>query len=67
MTAIKAELYRYFEDQSARARESPGFIRWLRKPSSFAARLVVAVLLILGGSLASFQCWASGCFPWGFF
>jgi hypothetical protein len=25
------------------------FIRWLRKPSSFAARLAVALLLILGG------------------
>jgi hypothetical protein len=25
------------------------FIRWLRKPSSFAARLAVAVLLIVGG------------------
>ncbi len=25
------------------------FIRWLRKPSSFAVRLVVALLLILGG------------------
>ena len=24
-------------------------IRWLRKPSSFAVRLVVALLLILGG------------------
>jgi hypothetical protein len=25
------------------------FIRWLRKPSSFAVRLVVALLLIVGG------------------
>jgi hypothetical protein len=25
------------------------FIRWLRKPSSFAVRLLVALLLILGG------------------
>ena len=25
------------------------FIRWLRKPSSFVARLAVAILLMLGG------------------
>jgi hypothetical protein len=25
------------------------FIRWLRMPSSFAVRLVIAILLILGG------------------
>jgi hypothetical protein len=50
MKVTKAELNRYFEMINRRvpARVS-GFIRWLRKPSSFAARLVVAVLLILGG------------------
>lgn len=48
--ATKAELKRYFEmiDRRMPTRVSQS-IRWLRKPSSFAARLAVAVLLILGG------------------
>jgi len=46
----KAELNRYFEMINRRVpiRVSQS-IRWLRKPSSFAVRLVVALLLILGG------------------
>ncbi|MBR1154034.1 hypothetical protein JQ575_25855 [Bradyrhizobium sp. JYMT SZCCT0428] len=50
MPATKAELNRYFEMINRRvpARVSQ-FIRWLRKPSSFAARLAVALLFILGG------------------
>jgi hypothetical protein len=46
----KAELQRYFEmiDRRVPSRVSR-FIRWLRKPSSFGARLIVALLLILGG------------------
>jgi hypothetical protein len=46
----KAELNRYFEmiDRRVPMRVSQ-FIRWLRKPSSFAVRLLVALLLILGG------------------
>jgi len=50
MTATKAELNRYFEMINRRvpARVSE-FICWLRKPSSFAARLAVAALFILGG------------------
>src|ERR1700754_90192 len=50
MAATKAELNRYFEMIHRRVpiRVSQ-FIRWLRKPSSFAVRLVVALLLIVGG------------------
>src|ERR1700751_5254032 len=50
MTTTKAEMNRYFEmiDRRVPIRVSQ-FIRWLRKPSSFAVRLVVALLLILGG------------------
>src|SRR6201987_6078632 len=50
MAATKAELNRYFEmiHRPVPIRVSQ-FIRWLRKPSSFAVRLVVALLLILGG------------------
>ena len=48
--ATKAELNRYFEMINRRV---PGrvaqSIQWLRKPSSFAVRLIVAVLLIFGG------------------
>jgi hypothetical protein len=46
----KAELNRYFEMINRRVpiRVSQS-IQWLRKPSSFAVRLVVALLLILGG------------------
>jgi hypothetical protein len=49
----KAELNRYFEmiDRRVPMRVSQ-FIRWLRKPSSFAARLLVALLLIVGGFLS---------------
>ena len=50
MATTKAELNRYFEmiDRRVPIRVSQ-FIRWLRKPSSFAVRLVVVLLLILGG------------------
>jgi hypothetical protein len=50
MPATKAELNRYFEMIHRRVpiRVSK-FIRWLRKPSSLAVRLLVALLLILGG------------------
>jgi len=46
----KADLNRYFKmiDRRVPIRVSQ-FIRWLRKPSSFAVRLVVALLLVLGG------------------
>jgi hypothetical protein len=49
MATTRAELNRYFEmiDRRLPPRASQ-FIRWLRKPSSFAVRLV-ALLLILGG------------------
>jgi hypothetical protein len=48
MTAI--QLNRYFEMIHRRVPiKVSGSIRWLRKPSSFAVRLVVAFLLILGG------------------
>ncbi len=46
----KAELNRYFEMIDRRVPISVSqFIRWLRMPSSFAVRLVIAILLILGG------------------
>ena len=50
MATTKAELNRYFEmiDRRVPIRVSQS-IRWLRKPSSFAVRLVVVLLLILGG------------------
>ncbi len=50
MGATKAELNRYFEmiDRRVPTRVSE-FIRWLRKPSSFPARLACAALFILGG------------------
>lgn len=50
MATTKAELNRYFEmiDRRVPIRISQ-LIRWLRKPSSFAVRLVVALLLIVGG------------------
>ena len=53
MAATKAALNRYFEmiDQRVPVRVSQS-IRWLRKPSSFGVRLVVAMLLILGGVLS---------------
>ena len=50
MPSTKAELNRYFEIINRRVpTRISQFIRLLRKPSSFAARLAVAVLLIVGG------------------
>jgi hypothetical protein len=50
MMTTKAELNRYFEMIDRRVPISVSrFIRWLRQPSSFAVRLVFAILLILGG------------------
>jgi hypothetical protein len=50
MVATKAELNRYFEMIKRRVPTRVShFIRWLRKPSSFAARMAVAILLMLGG------------------
>ena len=50
MRSVKDELNRYFEMINRRVPISVSqSIRWLRKPSSFAVRLVVALLLILGG------------------
>src|SRR4029453_512004 len=50
MTATKAELNRYFQMIDQRVPISISqFIRWLRMPSSFVVRLVIAILLILGG------------------
>jgi hypothetical protein len=50
MATTKAELNRYFEMIDRRVPIMVSrFIRWLRKPSSFAVRLVVVLLLILGG------------------
>src|ERR1700744_2073030 len=50
MATTKDQLNRYFAmiDRRVPTRVSQ-FIRWLRKPSSFAVRLVVALLLVLGG------------------
>ena len=50
MTTTRVELNRYFEmiDRRVPIRVST-FIRWLRMPSSFAVRLAIAILLILGG------------------
>jgi hypothetical protein len=50
MTTTIAELNRYFEMIDRRVPISVSqFIRWLRMPSSFAIRLIIAILLILGG------------------
>jgi hypothetical protein len=50
MPATKAELNRYFEMIHRRLPiRVSDCIRWLRKPPSFPARLIVALLLILGG------------------
>jgi hypothetical protein len=50
MPSTKAELNRYFEMINRRVPTRVSrFIRWLRQPSSFAARLAVAILFILGG------------------
>jgi hypothetical protein len=50
MATTKDQLNRYFAmiDRRVPTRVSQ-FIRWLRKPSSFAVRLAVALLLIVGG------------------
>ena len=49
-TTKKAQLNRYYEmiDRRVPTRVSH-FIGWLRRPSSLAVRLVVAMLLIVGG------------------
>jgi hypothetical protein len=48
MTTTKAELNRYFQMIDRRVPISVSqFIRWLRMPSSFAVRLVIATLLIV--------------------
>jgi hypothetical protein len=50
MITTKAELNRYFEMIDRRVPIGVSrFIRWLRMPFSFAVRLAIAVLLILGG------------------
>ena len=50
MTTTNAALNRYFELIDRRVPTSVSkFIRWLRLPSSFAVRLVIAILLVLGG------------------
>ena len=50
MAPTETGLNRYFEmiDRRVPSRASQ-FIRWLRRPSSFPARLLVALLLIVGG------------------
>jgi hypothetical protein len=50
MAPTETGLDRYFEmiDRRVPSRASQ-FIRWLRRPSSFPARLLVALLLIVGG------------------
>ena len=55
MAATRAELNRYFEIVNRRVPTRVSeFIRWLRKPSSFAARLAIALMLILALQLSSF-------------
>jgi hypothetical protein len=50
MKSARAELDRCFEMIHRRVPiRVARFIRWLRKPSSFWMRLVVAILLVLGG------------------
>jgi len=50
MTVYYKEMNRYFEMINRRVPDRvSGFVHWLRKPSSKAARLTVALLLILGG------------------
>jgi hypothetical protein len=50
MASVKADLNRYFEVIQRRVPTRVSrFIRWLREPSSFWVRVIVAVLLILGG------------------
>ena len=50
IAATKAALNRYFEMINRRVpKRMAQSIEWLRKPSSFAVRLMVAILLVLGG------------------
>ena len=50
MTTIDTELNRHFKMIDRRVRISVSkFIRWPRMPSSFVVRLVIGLLLILGG------------------
>jgi hypothetical protein len=50
MKSARAELDRYFEMIHRRVPiKVARFIRWLRKPSSFWIRLLVALLFVLGG------------------
>ena len=50
MASTKVELDRYFEMIDRRLPNSVArCIRWLRQPSSFWIRLLVALLLIVGG------------------
>ncbi|MGY2904714.1 hypothetical protein ACVWVY_003735 [Bradyrhizobium sp. URHC0002] len=50
MKSARAELDRYFEMIHRRVpMKVARFIRWLRKPSSFWIRLLVALLFVLGG------------------
>jgi hypothetical protein len=50
MSPARAELDKYFDMIHRRVPiRVAGFIRWLRKPSSFWIRLLAAILLILGG------------------
>ena len=50
MTAYYKEMNKYFEMINRRVPDRISrFIHWLRKPSSKAARLSIALLLILGG------------------
>jgi hypothetical protein len=50
MTADHKEINRYFEIINRRVPDRVArYIQWLRKPSSKAARLAVASLMILGG------------------
>ena len=66
MVNTKAELNRYFDmiDRQVPIRISRS-IHWLRKPTSFGARLVVASLLIIGGFSVFCQSWVFGCCPSG--
>ena len=50
MATTQVELNRYFQmiDRRVPTRLS-AWIRWLRKPNSFAVRVIVAIMLVLGG------------------
>ena len=50
MATSQVELNRYFQmiDRRVPTRLS-AWIRWLRKPNSFAVRVIVAIMLVLGG------------------